>query len=217
VKHSSPEEPEERRLRQLLELIRTADIRLTAVESDRGWERHILDSLAGAPLVASEPPGSLVDVGSGGGLPGLVLALRDPDRVVHLIESHARRAGFLVAAATALDLSNVTVHAARSEEVAGGPLRETFAIATCRALAPPPVAAELCLPLVRPGGLFLLYAGAVEETSFAAAVTALGGRVEGAMPAAGTAQRQIISVRKVDPTPARYPRRPGMAAKRPLA
>jgi 16S rRNA (guanine527-N7)-methyltransferase len=206
----------ERRLRFLLHRIERADLRLTAVDPDRAWERHILDSLAGVPVIAGEPAGALVDVGSGAGLPGLALAICDPGRPTHLIESHARRAAFLRDTAVDLGLTNVTVHPCRSEEVAAGAMRETFAVATCRALAAPAVAAELCLPLVRPGGLFLLYAGAVDESALAAAADTLGGRIEGTLPVAGSDRRQLVSVRKRAETPARFPRRPGIAAKRPL-
>jgi 16S rRNA (guanine527-N7)-methyltransferase len=104
----------------------------------------------------------------------------------------------------------VHVHAARSEDLARGELRDAFACVVARALAPPPVAAELCLPLCGPGGRTVLWsrepAGA--ELDFSAA--ALGGRVV-ASECAG-----VLVISKLAATPERFPRRPGMAAKRPL-
>jgi 16S rRNA (guanine527-N7)-methyltransferase len=89
-------------------------------------------------------------------------------------------------------------------------------VATCRALAPPPVALELCLPLVRPGGRMVLYAGAVDPAALAPVAELLAARLEAVEPVAGFERRHLVTVTKCGPTPPRFPRRPGMAAKRPL-
>ena len=205
------------RLGRLIALMADAPVRVTAVAAAQGWARHVEDALTGLAAVAAAPPGPLVDVGSGGGVPGLVLAVRLPERPVTLIESHGRRAAFLREAAAALGLEHVSVVAERAETVARGPARDSFAVATCRALAPPPVALELCLPLVRPGGRMVLYAGAVEAGTLASVARALGGALDEVAPVDGSERRHLVTLTKLEPTPARFPRRPGMAAKRPLA
>lgn len=158
---------------------------------------------------------SLVDVGSGGGMPGLPLKIAQPELEVTLLEADRRKAAFLVRAAAELGLA-VEVVTGRAEEAGRGPLRERFDVAVCRALAPMPVLAELCLPLVRVGGRLLAMKTQVEEATHAIAV--LGGG-EPAVIRAPTAARQrglIVVVPKLSPTPKEYPRRPGVPGKRPL-
>lgn len=211
VKHPDP------RLEQLVALMAAAPVRVTAVTTDDGYGRHVEDALTGLSAVAGAPAGPVVDVGSGGGVPGLVLAIRLPERPVTLVEAHGRRAEFLRTAAADLGLDNVTVVAERSELLAAGDGRDAFAVATCRALAPPPVALELCLPLVRPGGRMVLYAGVVDSGVLAAVAELLAARLDAVEPVAGSERRHLVTVTKCGPTPTRFPRRPGMAAKRPLA
>jgi 16S rRNA (guanine527-N7)-methyltransferase len=202
---------------RLVELMAAAPVRVTAVEAGEGLDRHVEDALTGADAVAAAPPGPLVDVGSGGGVPGLVLALRFPDRPVTLVESNGRKAAFLVEAAEALGLETVTVVGDRSEAFARGPGRDAFSVATCRALAPPPVALELCLPLVRPGGRLVLYAGAVDSAVLARVAAELGAELDAEVPVPGAERRRLVVAVKRTPTPDRFPRRAGMAAKRPLS
>jgi 16S rRNA (guanine527-N7)-methyltransferase len=203
------------RLDRLVERMLASATRVTATPEREAYDRHVADALTGEAAVRGEPAGPLVDVGSGGGVPGLVLAVRFPERAVTLVEATGRKAAFLRETAAALGLDNVRVVPLRAEDLAARE-REGFGVATARALAPPVVAAELCLPLVRLGGLFLLYAGSFAEPPFAAAVALLGGRVEAIDPVAGSDRRQLVRVRKVEPTPPRFPRRVGVAAKRPL-
>jgi 16S rRNA (guanine527-N7)-methyltransferase len=128
-------------------------------ELPRLWTRHILNCAAIAPLV---PSGArVVDVGSGAGLPGLVLAIARPDLEITLVEPLLRRVAWLEEVAKDLDLANVIVVRARAEE-----LRSDWAdIATARAVAPLPKLTAWCLPLVKPGGLMLAIKGraAAEE------------------------------------------------------
>ena len=171
--------------------------------------RHVVEALAGLPAVDAAPAGPLADVGSGGGLPGLVLAVVRPERPIHLIEATARKADFIALAAAELGLA-VQVHAERSEDLGRGELRDACACVVARALAPPPVAAELCLPLCRPGGRVVLWSREPGSGELAFASETLGGEL---VPpeCAG-----VLVIAKRSPTPERFPRRPGMAAKRPL-
>src|SRR6202162_1750633 len=137
----------------------------------------LLDHLAGASTV--------VDVGSGGGLPGLPLKIARPELKVTLVESDQAKAAFLVRACGALGLDDVEVVARRAEEVGQDRrLRETFGVAVARALAPMPVLVELCLPLVRVGGRLLAQKTEHEDVDGAAhAIEILGGGLRPGAPA----------------------------------
>lgn len=149
--------------------------------------------------------GSIVDVGSGGGSPGIPLAVTFPDREVVLLEANGRKAAFLERATHGLP--NVLVIRGRAEEQ---PV-DTFGVAVARSLAPPPVAAEWCLPLVAAGGAVVLYVGESANLEKVARVAEqLGGGDPERHPGA-------IVIPKLSPTPPGFPRRPGMARKRPLA
>ena len=125
-------------------------------------QRHIDDSLRAAPLIATEPPGPCIDVGSGAGLPGIPLALAT-GRPWRLLEPRRLRAGFLEECVRELDLGDCEVVRMTAAEAAAGALRDAHRVATARALAPPPRAAEMCLPLVAPGGRALIFVGAGAE------------------------------------------------------
>jgi 16S rRNA (guanine527-N7)-methyltransferase len=161
---------------------------------------------------------TVVDVGSGGGMPGLPLKIARPDLDLTLVEADQRKAAFLAHASADLGLQ-VQVVADRAEVAGHGPLRERFDLAVCRALATLPVVVELCLPLVRVGGTLLaMKTGTerLEEARWASAT--LGGGTMQLLPAPSSARRQgaLVVVTKVAPTPADYPRRPGQPNKRPL-
>jgi 16S rRNA (guanine527-N7)-methyltransferase len=184
---------------------------LTAIGDPEEARRvHVDDALAAVPLLEDGP---LVDVGSGGGSPGLPLAWARPDLDVVLLEASRRKCAFLERAAR--DFTNVSVVCARAEEHGRGPGRDAYATAVARALAPPPVAAEWCLPLVRPGGVLVLYAGAASPgLDRVAAALGAGGPEE--VAAEDSERRRLLVFRKLEPTPERFPRRPGVARKRPL-
>jgi 16S rRNA (guanine527-N7)-methyltransferase len=162
----------------------------------------------------------LVDVGSGGGLPGLPLKIARPDLAVTLVEADQAKAAFLVQACAKLGLGDVEVLARRAEEVGHDPTyREAFDVAVARALAPMPVLAELCLPLVRVGGRLLAQRTDKEEVGAAEhAIEVLGGSIESVRPAPSRARRSgtIVAVAKIRPTPDAYPRRPGVPGRKPL-
>jgi 16S rRNA (guanine527-N7)-methyltransferase len=165
---------------------------------------HVEESLAAADIVR-QFEGPIVDVGSGGGAPGIPLAIAFPERQVTLLEANGRKCGFLREAAR--DLPNVTVVQGRAEE------QETdrFGVALAKALAPPPVAAEWCLPLVAPGGAAILFVGPTADADAVSRVAErLGGGPANQVPG-------LLVLEKLEPTPPGFPRRSGVAKKRPLA
>jgi 16S rRNA (guanine527-N7)-methyltransferase len=178
---------------------------LTALRDAEEARRMLLeDSLRAADLVAGFE-GPIVDVGSGGGAPGIPLAAVLPDREVTLLEAEQRKADFL--RRWEAELPNLHVVWGRAEE------QETdrFGVAVAKALAQPPVAAEWCLPLVRPGGAAVLWVGPSADVERVAQVAEQLG-------AAPPEERDgLLVIRKVGPTPPGFPRRPGVARKRPLA
>jgi len=175
---------------------------LTAIRDVDEARRVLLeDSLRGVEAVR-DAEGAIVDVGSGGGAPGIPLALALPDREVVLLEAKGRKCEFLRAWAPA----NARVVQGRAEEQE----TDTFGVAVAKALAPPPVAAEWCLPLVAPGGAAILLVGPSADVAAVAKVSArLGGGEPELHPG-------VLLLPKLEPTPPGFPRRPGMARKRPL-
>jgi 16S rRNA (guanine527-N7)-methyltransferase len=171
------------------------------VEARRGL---LDDAMRGLGLVAGLE-GPIVDVGSGGGTPGIPLAASLPDRRVTLLEAERRKCEFLEQWAT--ELPNLAVVRGRAEEQPP----EAYGVAVAKALAAPHVAAEWCLPLVREGGSVVLWVGATAEPKRVAA-TAL--RVGGELVESPDG---FLVLRKTGPTPPGFPRRPGMAKKRPLS
>jgi 16S rRNA (guanine527-N7)-methyltransferase len=162
------------------------------------------DSLRGVDVVRGLD-GPIVDVGSGGGAPGIPLAFALPDRNVTLLEAERRKVEFL--GRWTEQLPNLEVVWGRAEE------QETdrYGVAVSKALAPPPVATEWLLPLVRPGGAAVLWIGPTADLE---AVARVAGEVGGGVP---EERDGLVVIPKLNPTPDGFPRRPGMARKRPLA
>jgi 16S rRNA (guanine527-N7)-methyltransferase len=162
----------------------------------------------------------VVDVGSGGGLPGLPLKIARPSLNVTLVEADQDKAAFLVRACGVLGLHDVEVVARRAEEVGQDPhYRESFDVAVARALAPMPVLAELCLPLVKVGGRLLAQKTKTEDVNAAGpAIEAMGGMLKAvvAAPSATRGAGTVVIVDKVRSTPPAYPRRPGVPGRKPL-
>ena len=176
------------------------------------------DCLVLVPYVSDAT--TLVDVGSGGGLPGLPLKIMVPALEVTLIEADGRKAAFLTQACARLGLRGVTVVGRRAEDAAhDAGLRESFDVAVARAVAPMPVLVELCLPFVRLGGRLLAQKTRDEDVIGAGrAIELLGGgpaRVEPA-PSRARSAGVVVVVEKVASTPAAYPRRAGVPSRRPL-
>jgi 16S rRNA (guanine527-N7)-methyltransferase len=178
---------------------------LTALRDPAEARRVLLDdALRAVPHVAAES-GPVVDVGSGGGTPGIPLAAALLDREVTLLEAEQRKCDFLET--WTAELPNLRVVWGRAEEQS----IEQFGVAVAKALAHPPTAAEWCLPLVREGGAAILWVGPTAELArVAAAAERLAASVE-------SAEAGLVVLRKLGPTPPGFPRRPGVARKRPLA
>ena len=203
-------------LARFLALVAAAPQRLVASTEPADLQAHVDDALGSLPLLVAEV-GPLIDVGSGAGFPGIPLLLARPDWTGTLLDSRAKRCGHLEEAVAVAGLAErVTVLNLRAEEHAAGAGRDHYGIAVARALAPPPVALELCLPLVRPGGVCLLHAGDVDRRTLERVTAELGAEVELIEPVPGFDARQRVLVRKQTATPAGYPRRVGLAAKEPL-
>lgn len=197
-------------------------VNLTAItDSEEIAIRHMLDSLRCALSWGTQPQ-TLVDVGSGAGFPGLPLKLLCPVLHLTLIDSVAKKTTFLEHMVSMLALDHVTVLTMRAEAAGRDPQqREQYDVATARAVADIRVVAEYCLPLVRPGGRLLLPKGgdiADEVAEAQAAMSLLGGELAAVEPVAlpGLEPRTLVVITKSAPTPMRYPRAPGVPARRPL-
>ncbi len=185
---------------------------LTGAKSAAEFAPHILDSLT----IAADLGESLVDIGSGGGLPAIPLAIVTGVPVT-LIEATVKKARFLERMLGELGLAGEVVP--ERAEVAGHDtrLRDQFATGTARAVAGGPTVVELLLPFVAVGGKALLQRGTIdarERHALSDAAVMLGGHVESETPLEG--DRRVIVVRKIGPTPSRFPRRTGVPEKRPL-
>ncbi len=183
---------------------------LTALRDRAAIVAELLeDSLSAAALVARES-GGIVDVGSGGGAPGIPLAAALPEREVTLLEATGWKCAFLERLGR--EFPNVRVVHGRAEEQG----LEAWGVAVAKALAPPVVAAEWLLPLVALGGAAILYLGEVPP-ELPRVAGLLGGSLEEVVAVPGRRGRHLAVLRKVGPTPAGFPRRSGVARKRPLA
>ncbi len=206
-------------LQSLLEANRSFNL-TSITDPDEAWTRHVFDSLTLLPALAELPEGSeVVDVGSGGGAPGLPLAIVTSTLRFTLLEATGKKAAFLERMTRELELEHVNVVHDRAEAAGavGGPLRERFAAATARAVGRLNVCAELVLPLLRVGGRALLTKGARAEEELAEAERALdrlGGECVGVMQ---TPTGRIVLLEKIRPTPRAYPRRPGEPRRAPLS
>jgi len=202
-------------LDRLLEVNR--QFNLTAItDPETAWIRHLLDSLTLLSHLGDAK--TVLDVGSGGGLPALPLAIARPDLAFTLVESTGKKALFLEETARSLGLDNVTVVRARAE-AAGSPgsaLREAHDVVTARAVAPLRVLLELSLPFVRVGGRVLAIKGAKAEVEVAEAKGALRKLHARVVGTARTETGTLVLVAKDGATPSRYPRRAGEPKRSPL-
>jgi 16S rRNA (guanine527-N7)-methyltransferase len=214
----------ERYVALLLEANRRLNL-TRVVTPDEVARLHLLDALAAIPLLDEAGDGPALDLGSGGGVPGIPLALADPDRPWTLVDSVAKKAAAMRGFVQALGLRHVHAVAERAESLGRDPAnRERHRIVTARAVGALPVLVELGLPLLAVGGRLIAWKGPMaasddEALRGARAGAQLGGsppRIEPAGPAA-LGGHTLIIVDKVRPTAARFPRRPGDPGRRPLA
>jgi 16S rRNA (guanine527-N7)-methyltransferase len=211
-----------RALEAILELQASDPTASTTVRAvDEAVDRHVADSLVALDLPAVRGARRLADLGSGAGWPGLALAAALPDARVALVESAVRHCRYLARAVEAGRLENAEVVHARAEAWADG--LGVHDVVTARALAALPVLCEYAAPLLADGGVLVAWKGAVpgdESAAGAAAATVVGlepVEVVAVDPYPEAERRTLHVFRKIAPTPERFPRRAGMAVKRPLA
>lgn len=184
---------------------------------------HVADSLSGLEAPELAAARAIADVGAGAGFPGLVLALALPDARVDLIESQRRKCELIERLAAAAGAENARAVCARAEDWARGDGASAYEAVTARAVAPLAVLAEYAAPLLREGGALVAWKGRrdpAEEAAGAAAAAVLGLEPAGVLavqPYPASRDRHLHVYRKIGPTPSRYPRRAGIAAKRPIA
>ncbi len=204
----------------LLELL-AQPIAPTAVhEPAEAVDVHIADALAGLELEQVRRAARIADLGAGAGVPGLVLAAALPEAEVALVETIARKGGFLERAVAAMELANARVIVARAEGWTEG--RDHHDLVTARALAELTVLVEYAAPLLAPGGALVAWKGRrnpVEEEDGAAAAAVMGLEAcppRRVTPFTGVEARHLYLYLKLGETPSRFPRRPGIARKRPI-
>jgi 16S rRNA (guanine527-N7)-methyltransferase len=209
------------RLRGVLGHVEAEPTSITTVRDPaQGVELHVADSLAGLEVEQLREAGSIADLGAGGGFPGLVLAVALPAARITLVESVGKKCEFLRRTAADLGLHNVTVVNARAEAWREG-IGSQDAV-TARALAPLSVLAEYAAPLLADGGALVAWKGRrdrSEEADGAHAAEVLGLEPlppRAVSPIPGANERHLYVYLKVAPTPDRFPRREGIARKRPL-
>jgi 16S rRNA (guanine527-N7)-methyltransferase len=211
-----------KKLRTLLELLARDPAAPTAVrEPARIAEEHLADALVALELEFVRDAAAIADLGSGAGLPGLPLAIARPTAAISLVESSARKCSFLARAVAACDLPNVAVVNVRAEAWPDG--LDRFDLVTARALAPLAVVLEYAAPLLNVGGRLVAWRGHRDADAEAAASAAAvqlemqAVQVRPVAPYPGSHSRHLHVFSKAGPTPAGFPRRPGIARKRPLA
>jgi 16S rRNA (guanine527-N7)-methyltransferase len=197
-------------------------------EPEAALQAHVADSLSGLEVEQLARARTIADIGAGAGFPGLALAIALPAARVDLIESTGRKTAVIARLAQAAKLGNARAVTARVEEWAARPAalgggRDGYDAAAARAVAALPVLVEYAAPLLRMDGVFIAWKAArdaAEEEAGRRAAEVVGlsaGEVLRVEPFQGARDRHLHAFRKIAPTPERFPRRPGMAAKRPLA
>jgi len=216
------EPPARAALETVLRLLEEERASVSSVTAPRqAWKVHVEDSLTGLEVEDLRGAERIADLGSGAGFPGLVLAVALPQAKVDLIESVGRKCAFVERAIEAAGIGNGRVLCERSEEAASAAGREAYDAVSARAVGRLSTLAELASPLLREGGVLVAWKGkrdADEEEQLRSAAEGLAMRPEAVLDVgdrAGSRHRHLHVLRKVGPTPADLPRRPGMAKKRP--
>jgi 16S rRNA (guanine527-N7)-methyltransferase len=212
----------EQALDALVELLAEPRAPIASSTVPRAREVHIADSLSGLQVDALREAERVADLGSGAGVPGLVLAAELPETRFDLIESVSRKCEFLRDAIRRMGLANADVICRRSEEWARGEGREAYDVVAARAVGRLSALAELASPLLRDGGILMAWKGArsaeqeaeVERAADRLAMEPI--EIRSVRPFPASRDRHIHLLRKNGPTPSGLPRRAGMAAKRPF-
>jgi len=201
-----------------------AKFNLTAITvPDAIRVKHFLDSLTCLRVIPAQGKFSLIDVGTGAGFPGIPLKIINPSIKLTLSESVGKKADFCRIAVEELRMTNTQVITGRAETIGQDKkFREYYDWAVARAVAPLPVLAEYLLPLVHIGGSMLAQKGSdvyteIDQTDNA--FRTLGGKLDSVIPITlpiGMGERTLVRIRKILPTPEKYPRRPGTPKKNPL-
>jgi 16S rRNA (guanine527-N7)-methyltransferase len=208
-------------LRAVLALLESDDHAPTAVRTqDRAAQIHVADSLVALELGLVHDAQRIADLGSGAGFPGLALAIALPQAHVSLIESQSRRCEFLRRLSGAAEVENVSIICARAEEWRDGLSQHDLVVA--RALAPQAVVLEYAAPLLAEGGALVDWRGKRDRPAevvadrAAAEVGVVRDEVRKVIPFEGATDRHLHVFLKTGLTPPRFPRRAGIARKRPL-
>lgn len=209
------------KLGRFLALLLHANTRmnLTAIkEPGEAWQRHILDSLTLMAPLAELPAGaSVIDIGTGGGVPGVPLAIVRPDLRFTMLDATAKKTAFVRAAMDVLGVEHSSVVTARAEQVAHDPQhRDAYDAALARAVGPMATIAELATPFVKPGGVALLIKGEKAGEELASAKAALHLLLSAHAGTIETPTGKIVVLEKMRPTPQAYPRGNGEPKRRPL-
>lgn len=197
-------------------------INLTAIRDPESFEKlHYVDSLAILGLKEYQKAGKVIDIGTGGGFPGVPLAIASPEKEFVLADSLAKRLKIVEEAAREAGCHNVRTCHGRAEDLGRDPAhREQYDLAVSRAVAALPVLAEYCLPFVKPGGAFIAYKGIAPEAEVKEAEKAirlLGGKVSGIFSGGtGDDQHHLIVIEKTGLTPKKFPRKAGTPSREPL-
>ncbi len=205
-------------------LKRNKEINLTAItDRDEFIKKHLIDSLLAAGLSEIAGSSKILDIGTGGGFPGIPLALAFEDKQFVLADSLNKRIRIIEELCRKMDISNVKAIHGRAEYLAKkAALRENFDVCVSRAVANMSTLSEYCLPFVKIGGNFIAYKGPGCEAEVEGATKAIrtlgGGEVRIVSPQIGETSfdHRLVIVKKVNATPAAYPRKAGTPAKRPL-
>jgi 16S rRNA (guanine527-N7)-methyltransferase len=210
-------------LAEFLELLLLANRthNLTAIrDQQQAWNRHLLESVMLSGFLGTAR--AIVDIGSGGGVPGLPLAILNPDKRFSLVESVGKKTSFLRSAVSSLGIENVSVYNLRVEEIGRDPeFRGKSDLVTARALGGLAELVELAMPLLKLSGSLLAIKGLKAEVEIAEAKRALellGAQTASVKPlfASGFGESVVVEVIKARETPDKYPRRNGLPKKRPL-
>jgi 16S rRNA (guanine527-N7)-methyltransferase len=221
--YSLPALAEERLSRLLTALAGEPSPPTTVCDPVEALDTHVADSLCALALEELADAERIADIGSGAGFPGLPLAIALPDTTVDLVDSNRRSCLVVERLIAAAGVPNATVLEVRAEELAVAVGREAYDVVTARAVGPLPVLVEYAAPLLRADGRLIAWKAVRredDERAGAAAAVQLGlepAGVHRVTPFEGARNRHLHVYRKVGATPARFPRRPGVAAKRPLA